>query len=616
MLISNLLLAVTGCFIMRKGFFTFPGKDRNKSRQKPSGEANAMKEMFSARQRSQILQDMADKQLDVLIIGGGITGAGIAWDASLRGLRTGLIEMKDFSWGTSSRSTKLVHGGLRYLKQGEVKLVMEVGRERALLYKKAPHIVIPAPMMLPIYKGGTFGYWMSSIGLYVYDLLAGVKRSERRIMYRRSKTKELEPLFKSEGLKGSGYYYEYRTDDSRLTVEIAKTACGHGAKLVNYAKAVGFIYEGSKAVGVKVEDVLTGQIYEIRAKKIVNAAGPWVDRVRSQDQEVRGKRLLLTKGVHLVVDHSKLPVTQSAYFDVPDGRMIFVIPREGKTYLGTTDTVYEGEIENPRTTRKDRDYLIDAVNNMFPSVKLKASDIESSWSGLRPLIREEGKGPSEISRKDEIFRSDSGLITIAGGKLTGFRKMAEKVVDLVEKELGQEEGRQAKGCSTDRDNISGGDQGGFSAYGEYRHSWIERGTHIGIPKKTTEYLLNRYGSNIAVIFDWYTAQSKETAAAAETIQPAANATKDSSSKGRGMDSRLLEAEIRYAIDYEMAVSVSDFLIRRTGLVYFDRPRAESLVDSITNIMGRLQGWSADESARQREEASAYLKQISTFPAEG
>ncbi|MDF2663682.1 MAG: dependent oxidoreductase, partial [Paenibacillus sp.] len=261
---------------------------------------------FSARRREEMLQSMSEQRLDLLIIGGGITGAGIAWDASLRGLNTGLVEMRDFSWGTSSRSTKLVHGGLRYLKQGEVKLVMEVGRERALLHRKAPHIVIPAPMMLPIYKGGTYGYWMSAIGLYVYDLLAGVKRGERRVMYNRSKTIELEPMFKREGLKGAGYYYEYRTDDSRLTVEIAKTAHGHGARLVNYAKAVGFLYEQDRVVGVNVENGLTGQIYPVYAKKIVNAAGPWVDRVRSQDHEVKGKRLLLTKGVHLVVDHARL----------------------------------------------------------------------------------------------------------------------------------------------------------------------------------------------------------------------------------------------------------------------------------------------------------------------
>ncbi|TMV45133.1 glycerol-3-phosphate dehydrogenase/oxidase [Paenibacillus mesophilus] len=564
-----------------------------------------MNATFSAGRRVEMLQSMSKQRLDVLVIGGGITGAGIAWDASLRGLSTGLVEMRDFSWGTSSRSTKLVHGGLRYLKQGEVKLVMEVGRERALLHRKAPHIVIPAPMMLPIYKGGTYGYWMSAIGLYVYDLLAGVKRGERRIMYSRSKTMELEPMFKREGLKGSGYYYEYRTDDSRLTLEIAKTAHGHGAKLVNYAKAVGFLYEKGKAIGVKVEDVLSGRVYSIYAKKIVNAAGPWVDRVRSQDHEVKGKRLLLTKGVHLVVDHAKLPVRQSAYIDVPDGRMIFVIPREGKTYIGTTDTFYEGKIEEPRTTSKDRDYLLQAVNHAFPGARLTAADVESSWSGLRPLIREEGKGPSEISRKDEIFRSESGLITIAGGKLTGFRKMAEKVVDLVERELAAEEGRAAAGCGTDQDDISGGDRGGMASYEEYRQQWIARGERMGVNPKDAEYLLGRYGSNIRTIFDMYSVLAQEAAAA--------DVRRGADTGGHRIDLRLLEAELCYAIDHEMTVSATDFLVRRTGLVTFDRKRAEALVRPVVQAMGRLLGWSAEEAARQQQDAQAYIELVTSFP---
>jgi glycerol-3-phosphate dehydrogenase len=562
---------------------------------------------FSARRREEMLQSMSEQRLDILIIGGGITGAGIAWDASLRGLKTGLVEMRDFSWGTSSRSTKLVHGGLRYLKQGEVKLVMEVGRERALLHRKAPHIVIPAPMMLPIYKGGTYGYWMSAIGLYVYDLLAGVKRGERRVMYNRSKTIELEPMFKREGLKGAGYYYEYRTDDSRLTVEIAKTARGHGAKLVNYAKAVGFLYEQGRVVGVNVEDGLTGKIYPVYAKKIVNAAGPWVDRVRSQDHEVKGKRLLLTKGVHLVVDHARLPIRQSAYIDVPDGRMIFVIPREGKTYIGTTDTFYEGKVEEPRTTSKDRDYLIQAVNHAFPGARLTAGDVESSWSGLRPLIREEGKGPSEISRKDEVFRSESGLITIAGGKLTGFRKMAEKVVDLVERELTKEEGRAAVGCKTDRDDISGGDRGGMASYADYRRQWITRGEKMRIAAGDTEYLLGRYGSNVSSIFDLYADLAQEAASTA--VQGNAQAE----GLGRPIDLPLLEAELRYSIDYEMTVSATDFLVRRTGLVTFDRKRAQALVKPVVQTMARLLGWSGEESARQRQDAAAYIEQVTSFP---
>jgi len=537
------------------------------------------------------LRQMADTELDLLVIGGGITGAGIAWDASLRGLNTGLVEMRDFASGTSSRSTKLVHGGLRYLKQGEVNLVREVGKERAILHKNAPHIVIPEPMLLPVYKGGTYGYWMSSIGLYIYDWLAGVKRKERRKMFRRLKTMEMEPLFKTEGLIGSGYYYEYRTDDARLTIEIHKTARRHGAHIVNYARTNEFIYREGRVAGVHVEDVISGKVYDIYARKIVNAAGPWVDQVRKMDNSLKGKRLLLTKGVHLVVDHSKLPIRQAAYFDVPDGRMIFVIPREGKTYIGTTDTVYEGDILEPRTTKQDRDYLLNAVNAAFKDVRLTAGDVESCWAGLRPLIYEEGKGPSEISRKDEIFVSESGLITIAGGKLTGFRKMAEKVVDLVVRELSQGERSSFRGCTTDRDVISGGDHSGFSTFAEYQRELIAAGKTLGLGDQTVSYLLSRYGSNVTVIY--------------ETIRRLP--------EDEPLEDRALRAEVHYAVHDEMAVQAIDFILRRTGLLLFNRKRAEQITEKVIGYMAAELGWDEPEKQRQRELVRKELDAVLHLP---
>lgn len=552
-----------------------------------------MSQTFSALKRSEILEAMQAEKQDVLIIGGGITGVGTAWDASRRGLKTALVEMNDFAWGTSSRSTKLVHGGLRYLKQGEVKLVMEVGRERALLHRNAPHIVIPAPMLLPVYKGGTYGYLASSVGLYVYDLLAGVKRKERRKMFNREKTMEIEPLFKTEGLKGSGYYYEYRTDDARLTMEIAKCANRNGAKLVNYAKAEQFLYDNGKVVGIKVTDQLTGESYDLYAKKIVNAAGPWVDKVREKDHAIVGKRMLLTKGVHLVVDYSKLPIRQAAYFDVPDGRMIFVIPRDGKTYIGTTDTFYKDAIEEPRTTDADRDYLIDAVNAAFRNVKLKASDVESMWSGLRPLIHEDGKKPSEVSRKDEIFVAESGLITIAGGKLTGFRKMAEKVVDLVAKQLGAEEGTSYPPCSTDQEVISGGETGGVS-YEEYKERIIREGEGLGLARETAAYLYSRYGSNTPVIYNEIREWEKEAAL--------------------DVEQKALIAEVHYCIEHEMAASAVDFIVRRTGLMFFNVKRAREISESVLHIMADRLTWDEAETERQRERLNKAFETVRAVPA--
>ncbi|CAH1208207.1 Aerobic glycerol-3-phosphate dehydrogenase [Paenibacillus plantiphilus] len=544
---------------------------------------------FSSLSRTAILEQMAGQELDVLVIGGGITGAGIAWDASLRGMRAGLVEKGDFACGTSSRSTKLVHGGLRYLKGGEVKLVAEVGRERALLHRHAPHVVIPAPMLMPVYEGGTFGYWASSIGLYIYDMLAGVKRGERRRMQRAEETLRLEPLLKREGLRGSGYYYEYRTDDARLTLEVAKTARRHGADIVNYAEAVSLLYEGGRVCGAKVTDLIGGQQYAIYAKRVVNAAGPWADEVRRLDGRIQGKRLILTKGVHLVVDHARLPVRQAAYFDVADGRMIFVIPRDGKTYIGTTDTFYDSSLGvEPRTTEADRHYLLHAVNAVFPSVGLAPSDVESCWAGLRPLIGEEGKQPSSISRKDEIFVSDRGLVTIAGGKLTGFRKMAEKVVNLISAGIAAETGAVFGRCRTDTDMLSGGDAAGHSSYAALQEELRSCGQRLGIAAEIVNGWIARYGSNARDIMQRYEALPAD-------------------------QEQGLRAELAYSVEEEMTVRAADYLLLRTGSILFDRKGAESLAPSLVRLLGEQLDWSAAMREEELARIEAELHAASAFP---
>jgi len=531
-------------------------------------------QMMSADARDHQLQKMATRELDIIVIGGGITGAGIVWDAALRGMDAGLIEMADFASGTSSRSTKLVHGGLRYLKQGAFKLVREVGAERKLLHERLPHLVEPISMLLPIYRGGTYGYYMSAIGIAIYDHLADVSHTERRRMYRRKHTIELEPLLKHEGLRGAGLYTEYRTDDARLTLEILKTAAACGANVCNYARVEDFLYKKGKAVGVHVVDMMSGERYTIYARKIVNATGPWVDDLRQLDKSLDDKRLLLTKGVHLVVPHKRLPIRQAVYFDAPDGRMIFAIPRSGKTYIGTTDTVYEGDRANPMVTREDADYLIDALNKVFSTVGLQMADVEAAWAGLRPLIYEADKSPSEISRRDEIFVSESGLISIAGGKLTGFRRMAEKVVNLVAQQLEDETGVIYPPSTTDRVKISSGVTGmgdkGMerSRVGELHQDvyseFLERAAGRGIAADDASGLWSRYGVNADMILRYY----------------------DEDDSGE----RLMKAELRYCVDHEMTVSAVDFLLRRTGWMLFDRARAERLCSSVIHYMTDRFAW--------------------------
>lgn len=552
-----------------------------------------MKPAFSAQSRSTLLEGMAERELDLLVIGGGITGAGIALDASARGLDVGLIEKSDFGSGTSSRSTKLIHGGLRYLKQGDVKLVQEVGRERSILYKNAPHLVIPAPMLLPVYKGGTYGYLASSIGLYIYDWLAGVARKERRKMLGRKQVSEQEPLLKQDGLKGGGLYFEYRTDDARLTIDIMKTAYAQGANIVNYTEATEFIYRDGKAVGIRARDRIHGQKIDIYAKHIVNAAGPWVDQIRQIDRSLKGKRLFLTKGVHLVIDYKKLPVKQAAYFDTPDGRMVFVIPRGKSTYIGTTDTAYAQSIDSPRTTQEDRDYILRAVNAMFPSVKLGTDDIRSHWAGLRPLIYEEGKGPSELSRKDEIFVSESGLITIAGGKLTGFRKMAEKVVDLVAGQIAQATGKSFPACSTDSITISGGETGSQSSYTQWKQEMIRLGQAEGINPAVMQEWIDTFGSNAMRILEHLKASRNLS------LSP---------------DQQLVHAQLMYCIEEEMTVTAADFLRLHTGWSYFQLEKAEQYADTVFEMLVNHLSFNENQKVEQRSMVESLFRSIYELPA--
>ena len=392
--------------------------------------------MFSVIDRKNKINKLLNKEIDLIIIGGGITGAGIALDASQRGMKVVLFEKRDFASGTSSKSTKLVHGGLRYLKQLELKLVREVGLERMIVHKNAKHIVVSEKMLLPITKSGSLNNFFTSIALNVYDFLAGVEKNERRKMLNKVKTLKEEPLLKSKGknLIGSGIYFEYRTDDARLTIEVLKKAQEFGAQCFNYSEVEKLIYE-EKIVGIEIKDKILNKQFSLKAKTIVNATGPWVDLLRKKDKSLEGKRLLLTKGIHLVFKHKYFPINHALYFDTPDKRMIFAIPRQGKTYVGTTDTIYNKDINNIRVTTEDVNYILKAVNKMFATLKLEKKQIESSWVGLRPLIYEDGKSASEVSRKDEVFISKSGLITIAGGKLTGYRKMSEKIVDIVRLKL-------------------------------------------------------------------------------------------------------------------------------------------------------------------------------------
>lgn len=546
---------------------------------------------LSTLKREQIKKDLKDQEFDVVIIGGGITGAGIALDASERGMKVALVEMQDFAQGTSSRSTKLVHGGLRYLKQLQVGVVAETGRERAIVYENGPHVTTPERMLLPMHKGGSMGKFTTSIGLAMYDRLAGVKKAERKTMLNAKETLEKEPLVKKAGLKGGGSYVEYRTDDARLTIEVMKRAEEKGAKVINHTKSVHFTYDSNEKVnGIQVEDQISNETYPIKAKKVINASGPWVDEVRSGDYARNNKQLRLTKGVHIVIDQSKFPLGQAVYFDTEkDGRMIFAIPREGKAYVGTTDTFYDNNKTSPLANQEDRDYLIDAINYMFPDVNVADEDIESSWAGVRPLILEEGKDPSEISRKDEVWEGKSGLLTIAGGKLTGYRHMALEIVDLLSKRLKSEFGLKFDKCATKHLTISGGDVGGSANFDKFIEQKVEEAKSYQIDESTARHFASKYGSNAEELFKIaQTAQYQET--------------------GLPLD---IYTELVYSIQNEMVYRPTDFFIRRTGKLYFKIDDVLNYKEQVIDVMASLLGYTNIEKEAYTKELQIAIDEAQT-----
>ncbi len=519
--------------------------------------------------RKLALGELGDKIFDIIIIGGGVTGCGIALDGASRGLDVLLLEKEDFASGTSSKSTKLIHGGLRYLKQLDFWLVRESGLERAIVNKLAPHLCLPEKMLLPLVEDGTYGKFAASFGLWLYDFLADVDGDDKRRILSKQESLKKEPLLNPDKLVGAGYYAEYRTDDARLTIEIAKKAHAYGATVLNYAHVDSFTYSGDRINGVQFIDRIDGITYKACAHQVISAAGPWVDELRKKNNSLSGKRLRLTKGVHIVFDRERLPLNQSVYFDVADGRMVFAIPRGKSTYVGTTDTFYEGSKNRVVATKADRDYLLAAANAAFPGLSLMAEDVKSNWAGLRPLIHEDGKAPSELSRKDEIFVAADGLISIAGGKLTGYRKMAERLIERTIENKLITNGRKI-GTKTITDSIALTPQPLHSnkevtEYISEVSTWCLK---KGLSKDYGYYLVTNYGRQCEQILNEHSLEGVDHT-----------------------EQALLRAEITFCINHEAVCRASDFVVRRTGRLYFDITSVLTHKDFILKTMASVLKWS-------------------------
>jgi glycerol-3-phosphate dehydrogenase len=373
------------------------------------------------------LADLPDQPWDLVVVGGGITGAGVARHAAQAGLRTLVLDAADFASGTSSRSTKLIHGGLRYLAMGDIALVRESALERKSLLAMAPHLTEPAWMLVP--AESRLGFFKLRIGISLYERLGAVGRVERHRNLDRAGLRDEEPLLDRQRQPWACLYREYLTDDARLVLATLRAAARYGAEACNYARVTA-VTESAGGCRIRAVDGFTGVERELACRVLVNAAGPWVEGLLDRQPDARA-RLHLSKGVHLVVSHGRLPVRHMVMMTARDGRPVFAIPRGDVTYVGTTDTTYEGPPDHwPEVHRDDIAYLLDTVNDSFAVPPLGEQDVVATWAGLRPLINQPGKAPKEMSRRDEIWRHGS-MVTIAGGKLTGFRKMAQEAMAVV-----------------------------------------------------------------------------------------------------------------------------------------------------------------------------------------
>jgi len=525
--------------------------------------------LFSSYNRDLLIEKLKSKSFDLIIIGGGITGAGVCIDAISRGLSVCLIEMNDFASGTSSKSTKLIHGGLRYLEQFKFSLVRETGTERAVLHEIAPHVVKSEKMLLPISKDGKLNRFTTPLALSAYDFLAKVDKKDKNKSLDKESTCKYEPLLKNKNILGGAIYSEYRTDDSRLTLEILKKSYSLGAYPINYAKHLSFIHKNGKVKGLICRDQISGKEFKIKSKVIVNASGSWLDEITGDKKS----KLILSKGVHVVIPKSKFPIRQSIYFDAVDERMIFAIPRRETVYIGTTDTLYNKSIDRLRVKRGEVIYLIKSVNKVF-KCNLKIDDVVSSWVGLRPLIKENKKDVSEISRKDEIFISGNGLISIAGGKLTGYRKMAERVVQEVVKKL------KLKYTPTKTDKIKISNM-------SCKECANLVSAHFN--DKIINSLYNRYGSGIIDIYEIYIDLKKD---------------KDQKS--------YLLSELIYCIKNEMCHNLSDFFSQRNSMVYFNINEIRKEVDMLKSQYCLFKRISKEEFKNEEKNLYDLIKDISTF----
>ncbi len=530
------------------------------------------------------------EEADLVVVGAGVTGAGIARDAARRGLRVVLLEQNDIAYGTSSRSSKLIHGGLRYLETYEFSLVFESVSERRIVMDLAPHLVNPMAFLFPVYQGSRKSLRMISAGMWLYDGLALFRSPKRHRTLNPSEVAKEEPLLKQEGLQGAPLYYDCSTDDARLTLETVIDATQNGAVVATWARVDALVKnDQGRIAGVVVKNARDGSLKEVNAHAVINATGPWTDEVLAMSGPRKGKLLRPTKGVHIVVDREKLPVEHAVVlFHPDDNRVLFALPWGDRTYVGTTDTDYDGVPGEEAATLEDVDYLIAAPNHSFPTSQITRGDVVSTWAGLRPLIAPEPEvgemAESQVSREHQIVIGEDGLITIAGGKLTTYRKMAQECVDVAVNllTLSGKLPEDLQSGETTKVPLPGG------------VGWPEDDDHAKVAVELAEvcdcdisaavarHLVDTYGMRALELAKMCAADPSLT----EPIVP-----------GRVE----IMAQVDFGVKEEFAASVSDVMTRRTQIFFRDFEQGLGSVEKVATRMAHLIGWSEEEKQKSVDE---------------
>jgi glycerol-3-phosphate dehydrogenase len=533
-------------------------------------------------QRAAVAQALAAPTFDLLVIGGGINGAGIARDAAMRGLRVAVVEQGDFASGTSSKSSKLIHGGLRYLENYEFALVLEASRERDRLRRHvAPHLVQPMPFVFPVFHGDPVGRLRLTAGLWVYDGLAAFRNIARHRSWGRRATLRHEPRLRTDGLRGALHYYDCWTDDARLTLETMLAAIAAGAVACNHLGVVELVRDGPRVAGARVVDRLHDGTFTIAARQVVNATGPWLDAVRRLDDPGAAPVLRLTKGVHIIVPRERIGNAHAIVMRAPnDGRVMFAIPWDDHVLVGTTDTDYGADPGAVAADADDVRYLLAAVNHYFPAAALGERDVIGAYAGLRPLVAPaDSSTPSETSREEAIFESASGLLSLGGGKLTTYRRVAERMVDRVVERLRADDPERRFGpCRTGSVPLPGAavppdERGGFQGFAKR----VRASAPACVDAELITHLVHRYGTRAPELL----ARAAEDPALARRLAAALPYRR---------------GEVAHAAAGEMAATLDDMLRRRVPIAFRDPAGGVEVSDDVAGLMRNVLGWSAEETA--------------------